>query len=351
MIVAGRRSDMKAAVSQFREQVSRQDVVIKELQDKVQILEEAVAHSEEQHAATKKRMLRVRKQLKVVQETSSPKAHNGYVEGACHDGAPLPSSNCNKCTSVGWISPQSDAGRQINTTVDLHSKSPGLLPDSQSFCPDVDCHIEVVDCSNIALTPQRQSPVSRCPEMLTPVSQTLCSTLQMLENLASSSNHHGSTSHKNKRPSGRGVDSTIPMQTSGGRSPINTVHQVPMKKAPKAKPLNPLKAGTKVLSSSAIDRSSLFTVKQVLSMFEGNNIAVVASKLAEMAVYGLCVLKKCTPRGQSKYTALPQDELYFLKQTLLDHTPAVWDDPNLFEEIWSKQCMSRIAGSCNQARR
>ncbi len=75
-------------------------------------------------------------------------------------------------------------------------------------------------------------------------------------------------------------------------------------------------------------------------------------KLAELAVFGPDVLKKCTPMGVGKKNlpALPQDELYFIKQAILNNTPSVWDNLDYFEEIWNKQCMSYLGAVCARKR-
>ena len=120
--------------------------------------------------------------------------------------------------------------------------------------------------------------------------------------------------------------------------------------SPIAAPID-IRSGSKVLPSAAIDKSSLQSIDYVLEKFCGCELRYVGQKLAELVFFGPKVLAMCTPCGCSKtYPALPQEELYMLKQTLLDASPQYWDDLEEFEFEWKKRVMPSLAVVCAKLR-
>ena len=111
---------------------------------------------------------------------------------------------------------------------------------------------------------------------------------------------------------------------------------------------------TPAISSYEIDRSTLLSVKCVLHKYKhyirNGQVAALAVKLAEEAVIGKAVLKKCTLLGYTGFPALPVDSLNTIKQTLLSVFPWFQDYPDNFEKVWTL-CRMRIGGFCSTLRK
>lgn len=109
---------------------------------------------------------------------------------------------------------------------------------------------------------------------------------------------------------------------------------------------------TAPLPSSEIDKSSLVSsVEDVLKRYKDSTPVFMSGKLACEAIFGRGVLCRCTPMGASSYPALPQDELYMLKQLLLSAYPEYWGKPQEFEELWKQVIIRRLSYTCGRLRR
>jgi len=315
--------------------VSHQDCTIKKLQEKVSFLKKELKESQSQHVATKNTLNKVKKELSMVQSMQFTWEDYHRVTSVAADGKYKSSSSDN-----------SPKEKIMSKSV---SKEPSL-PESENFSTDISCQEEMV-CSYEA-SPDPQADSATPVQMLTPVRQAQVGRL-WTSMISQGVSHSQSCIPSVCRISGREHASSLRGSNGGFIKEINgeaLVEAIPPARV--AKPLRPLKPGIKVLPSSEIDKFSLmFTVREVLVMFEGSNIAKVARKLAELAVFGPRVLKRCSPCGQSskRKFALPREELMFIKQTILDHTPDVWDDLDHYEQVWHKKCMAYLSKACVQA--
>ena len=120
---------------------------------------------------------------------------------------------------------------------------------------------------------------------------------------------------------------------------------------PQARPISLQYYSSKPLPSSVIDKSSLGSVKHTLSKYKHAKPHYLAGKLACEAVFGKDVLRLCTPLGCSSYPALPQAELYMIKQLVLNTNPHYWDKLDEFESMWRNDIIRRITYTCSRFRR
>ena len=70
--------------------------------------------------------------------------------------------------------------------------------------------------------------------------------------------------------------------------------------------------------------------------------STVAQALAKLAVFGVDVMRKCTPSGSSTYPALPKNEMYKLKKTGFHAFPSFWHSPASFEVEWKSKCWPSV---------
>ena len=83
---------------------------------------------------------------------------------------------------------------------------------------------------------------------------------------------------------------------------------------------------------------------------ELNCPGTLAQQLAKSAVFGLDIMKKCTPLGSHSLKALPQAGLWEIKCLIFQEYPQYWRNPRKFEDIWRK-CHTSIEQACGRLRR
>ena len=105
------------------------------------------------------------------------------------------------------------------------------------------------------------------------------------------------------------------------------------------------------ITSSETDRSSLLSIDSVLRKYQHyireGRVCALARRLAEEAVIGKEVLKKCRLNGY--FCRLPVDSLNTIKQTLLSVFPQYCDYPDKFTDLWVL-CKRRILCLCSRLR-
>ena len=72
-----------------------------------------------------------------------------------------------------------------------------------------------------------------------------------------------------------------------------------------------------------------------------STIGKLACRIAREAVFGQTVMKQCTPFGTKALPGLPQNKLYFMKQTVFSFFPQYWAKPIEFEATW-KTCVEAM---------
>ncbi len=152
-----------------------------------------------------------------------------------------------------------------------------------------------------------------------------------------------------------GYSSSLPKQlerTSADKTTVKSQKSVgsrketsPPQDPPVAAPIV-LRAAGSILPSAMINKSKLLSVETVLTKYSGHRLRYIGLKLATLAIFGPEVMKKCSPLGQSQHPALPQAELYMLKQILLDASPEYWTNPKKFEFLWKTEVLGYLGGKC-----
>ena len=103
--------------------------------------------------------------------------------------------------------------------------------------------------------------------------------------------------------------------------------------------LQPLKAKTSALMSSAINKQTLFQLHKHWDDIQNyDKVSILGVKLARESFFGEDVLAQCTVMGFGK---LPTEELNELKQTLFSLFPRYWSNPVDFESVW-KNCAESL---------
>lgn len=77
--------------------------------------------------------------------------------------------------------------------------------------------------------------------------------------------------------------------------------------------------------------------------------STLCQKSAKEAIFGIEVMKKCTPSGTRDYCALPQEELFELKTIMFRQFPKYHQNPVGFESIW-KRCVVAVEQACKHIR-
>ena len=90
------------------------------------------------------------------------------------------------------------------------------------------------------------------------------------------------------------------------------------------------------LESTEINKSQLHSVDQVLGRRKAttSNVGKLAIVLARECVFGVSVMKRCTPLGAEKLPGLTVHELQWLKQLILECFPEFWGNVQEYEKIW-----------------
>lgn len=106
------------------------------------------------------------------------------------------------------------------------------------------------------------------------------------------------------------------------------------------------------LESTEINKSQLRSVDQVLGRRKAttSNVGKLAIVLARECVFGVSVMKRCTPLGAGKLPGLPVRELQWLKQLILERYPEFWGNVQEYEKLW-KKCQSALEHNCSGLRR
>ena len=115
--------------------------------------------------------------------------------------------------------------------------------------------------------------------------------------------------------------------------------------------LNPASA----LPSSEIQKQGLRSTEEVLSQYKAlckdvQKAGSLATKLARESIFGVHVMKVCTPCGNRELPGLPVAELTLLKKIVLQQYPQFWKNVKDFDPYW-KKCQSSIEQACKHLRR
>ena len=125
-------------------------------------------------------------------------------------------------------------------------------------------------------------------------------------------------------------------------------------KSPKPLPLNK-KFEKNALRSSEILTVQLTSVQEVLNKYiaagvvHESKVNQLALQLARECFFGPKIMVRCTPKGGGELPALPQAELYELKQVVFKQFPQHWRNPASFEGMW-KGCLNSIEQACKRLR-
>lgn len=148
-----------------------------------------------------------------------------------------------------------------------------------------------------------------------------------------------------KKKTTRVIKSGLPLTIHSSLSQHNV--------APLASPIHYLKKNAYALPSSEIDHSSLSSVDEVLQKYDycirEGKVSLLAVKLAQEALIGEKVMRRCSPKGCSKHPALPVDSLYAVKQAVLTAFPQFWNKLGRFEKIW-RDCEQELGLVCYRYR-
>ena len=102
------------------------------------------------------------------------------------------------------------------------------------------------------------------------------------------------------------------------------------------------------------DTQDLITIDDALDQYKSYTArgedGLLALILARDAVFGVKVMAECTPTGTRKKKALPQRELFSIKQAIFECHEECWHDPMAFEAIW-KKCHIAIQQGCGRYHR
>ena len=73
----------------------------------------------------------------------------------------------------------------------------------------------------------------------------------------------------------------------------------------------------------------------------------LACRLAQEAVFGIEVMKRCTPYVTKLLTGLPILEILEIKKEIFNLIPQYWGNPAEFEATW-KTCVDAIQQCCKR---
>ena len=118
-------------------------------------------------------------------------------------------------------------------------------------------------------------------------------------------------------------------------------------------PLPLTKLQGNALPSSSIDKSKLLPVEKVIEQYpklksEGK-AGTLACKIAKQALFGVDIMKRCTPIGNRELPGLPVKELKELKKVMFTRFPQYWKTPVEFESVW-KKCLESVQQGCKRLR-
>lgn len=109
------------------------------------------------------------------------------------------------------------------------------------------------------------------------------------------------------------------------------------------------------LSLSDIDKTGLKSVQDILKQNSDlrteSGCGTLAQRLAKETVFGVEIMKRCTPAGSKKLPGLPQEGLYEIKKIIFSELYKFHNQPGDFEPIWQRKCMVAIEQACNRLRK
>ena len=141
--------------------------------------------------------------------------------------------------------------------------------------------------------------------------------------------------------------------TTVDNSPINPVLKTPTKH-PEPLPLQHTYLNVP-LSADAIPREKLLSIQGTLmrckELKTPEKASTLTQKLAKEAIFGIEVMKQCTPGGSRELPALPKKEIFTLKKTIYKQLPQLWHSPIAFEKLWKSKCWPAVEQACRRLRR
>ena len=109
------------------------------------------------------------------------------------------------------------------------------------------------------------------------------------------------------------------------------------------------------LTSDQIPKQTLMSVEDALKGCKELKCAEKAStltqKLAKQAIFGVEIMKRCTPGGTKELPALPREEMLTLKKAVYKELPQFWHSPVEFERLWKSKCWPAVEQACRRLRR
>lgn len=106
------------------------------------------------------------------------------------------------------------------------------------------------------------------------------------------------------------------------------------------------------LPSAEIDSDKLASVETVLAKKTSETKpSTLAQTLAKSAIFGIDIMRRCTPAGTKDLPALPRAEMYTLKKLVFRAYPKFWHSPKSFETEWKSKCWVAIEQACGRLRR
>ena len=103
------------------------------------------------------------------------------------------------------------------------------------------------------------------------------------------------------------------------------------------------------LPSTEINKALLRPVEYILQkapLTTITNAGKLAVLLSRECVFGVGVLRQCTPLGAGNLKGLPVRELHWIKQIILQRLPQYWGDVGAFETVW-KKCQTALEHCCS----
>ena len=109
------------------------------------------------------------------------------------------------------------------------------------------------------------------------------------------------------------------------------------------------------LASEEIPKHTLMTIEDSLKGCKDlkcvEKASTLTQKLAKEAIFGVEVMKRCTPGGTKELPALPKEEMLALKKAVYKELPQFWQSPFDFEKLWKRKCWPAVEQACRRLRR
>ena len=108
------------------------------------------------------------------------------------------------------------------------------------------------------------------------------------------------------------------------------------------------------LTSDQIPKRSLMSVEDSLKgcreLMSAEKASTLTQKLAKEAIFGVEIMKRCTPGGTKEFPALPKEEMFILKKIVYKQLPQFWHSPMQFEKLWKNKCWPAVEQACRRIR-